>query len=241
MNKDRPRSTPLSSDAPLPKATIGRLSLYLRHIEHLLALGDETISSNRLGEALDISDAQVRKDLGYFGPMGYPGIGYRIPELRDKLREVLGTNRTWNVALVGMGNLGRALFGYGGFQQRGFVIKALFDSDPRIIGTDLAGMMVHSIDDLARLAGELGLQLAILAVPITAADSVAKQVHAAGISGVLNFAPVRLTVPKELSVVSVDLGLELEQLAFQVNRKSNSPEESPRPADTRSTEAGPPK
>lgn len=219
-SKDRPKSgQPLSNDPAMPKATIGRLSLYLRHIEQLLAQGQETISSNRLGDALDISDAQVRKDLGHFGPMGYPGVGYRIPELRDRLRAALGTNRTWNVALIGMGNLGRALFGYGGFLHRGFVVTALFDNDARLVGTEHAGMKVHAIDDLNRLTRDLGLQLAILAVPIAAADEVARKVEEAGISGILNFAPVRLNVKKDVSVVSVDLGLQLEQLAFLVNRK----------------------
>ena len=219
-NKDRPKpGQQPPADTAMPKATIGRLSLYLRHIELLLSQGQETISSNKLGEALDISDAQVRKDLGHFGPMGYPGVGYRIRELRDRLRAALGTNRTWNVALIGMGNLGRALFGYGGFHHRGFVVSALFDNDPRVIGTEHAGMHVYAIDDLSRLTRDLGLQLAILAVPITAADDVARKVQEAGISGVLNFAPVRLNTRKDVSVVSVDLGLQLEQLAFLVNRR----------------------
>lgn len=216
MNKDRPKPTPAGDT---PKATIGRLSLYLRHIEHLTRQGQETISSNKLGEALDISDAQVRKDLGYFGPIGYPGVGYRIRELREKLREVLGTNRTWNVALIGMGNLGRALLGYGGFRERGFVISAILDNDPRVIGTEHAGLVVHANTELPRLTRDLGLQLAILAVPIQSADDVARLAQESGIVGILNFAPVRLTVPRDLSVVSVDLGLELEQLAFHVNRR----------------------
>jgi redox-sensing transcriptional repressor len=218
MNKDRSKS-PNPHDAATPKATIGRLSLYLRHIENIFQSGQETISSNKLGEALDISDAQVRKDLGYFGPIGHPGVGYRIEQLREKLRAVLGTNRDWNVALIGLGNLGRALFGYGGFQRRGFVISALFDQDPAVIGTVHGNLTVHPISQLNSLTRELGLQLAILAVPSHSANEVAARVQAAGIVGVLNFAPIRLTVPKDLSVVSVDLGSELERLAFEVNRR----------------------
>lgn len=217
MNKDRSKSPVPPGETP--KATIGRLSLYLRHLEQLARQKQETISSNKLGEALAISDAQVRKDLGYFGPMGYPGVGYRIVELRDKLREVLGTNRTWNVALIGMGNLGRALLGYRGFAERGFVVSAIFDKDPRIIGTQVGELTVNSLDQLVSLTRELGLELAILAVPVQAADDVARLVQEAGIAGILNFAPVRLTVPRDVSVVSVDMGLELEQLAFHVNRR----------------------
>lgn len=223
MSKDKPPTTS-SSSGPTPKATVGRLSLYLRHLEILVNKGQETISSNRLGESLEISDAQVRKDLGYFGQFGYPGIGYRTVELRDALRNVLGTNREWNVAIVGAGNLGRALLGYGGFKQRGFVVAAIFDNDPRQIGTHINDMEVHSTERLAELTRELGLQLAILAVPTASADDAARRVRDAGISGILNFAPVRLTVPKELSVVSVDLGLELEQLAFQVTRRTTGEE-----------------
>ncbi len=219
MNKDRTKASSSLDSSATPKATIGRLSLYLRHIENLFQSGQETISSNKLGEALDISDAQVRKDLGYFGPIGHPGVGYKISQLREKLRAVLGTNRDWNVALIGLGNLGRALFGYGGFQKRGFLITALFDQDPAIVGTTHGNLMVHSISELSSLTRELGLQLAILAVPTHAASEVAARVQAAGIVGVLNFAPTRLTVPRDLSVVSVDLGSELERLAFEVNRR----------------------
>lgn len=230
MNRDRSRSPQEPHDPSTPKATVGRLSLYLRHVEQLFRDDQETISSNKLGDALGISDAQVRKDLGYFGPIGYPGVGYRIAELRDKLREVLGTNREWSVALVGIGNLGRALLGYRGFEDRGFVLRALFDKDPTVIGTELHGMKVLPIEQLGDQARELGLEMAILAVPIQSADAAVQAVLDAGITGILNFAPVRLTVPEELSVVSVDLGLELEQLAFKVNRRS-LPADEPLPSD----------
>lgn len=207
-------------ETPTPKATVGRLSLYLRHLEQLIQKRQETISSIKLGEAVGISDAQVRKDLGRFGQFGYPGIGYKTNELRESLRSVLGTNREWNVALIGIGNLGRALMGYGGFRQRGFVVTALFDKDPGVIGREFNGMSVQPIERLRELAESLDLKLAILAVPADAADEAASIVRDAGILGILNFAPVRLTVPKEISVVAVDLGQELEKLAFLVNRKT---------------------
>jgi redox-sensing transcriptional repressor len=223
---DRPKPTPTSHDSATPKATVGRLSLYLRHLEHLIDVGETTISSTKLGDALDISDAQVRKDLGYFGPMGYPGVGYRIKELRDKLRAVLGTNRTWKVAIIGLGNLGRALLGHVGFHQRGFVITALFDNDAKVVGTEAGGHIVRHVSELPSAAREMGIELAVLAVPAKSADPAARLVQESGISGILNFAPVRLTVGKDVSVVSVDLGLELEQLAFQVSRRFVGPDDA---------------
>lgn len=209
----------------MPRAAVGRLSLYLRQLEVLHRNGQETVSSSQLGQQLEITDAQVRKDLAYFGQFGYPGIGYRVSELRNALRAVLGTDRTWNVALVGTGNLGRALLGYGGFQDRGFVFSALFDRDPALIGTQIHGLTVRPLDELPRIAKEKELQVVVLAVPATAAESVAEVILAAGISGILNFAPVRLKVPEEVSVVSVDLGLQLEQLAFKVTQRQSALED----------------
>jgi redox-sensing transcriptional repressor len=225
MSRDKEGGS-FSSEGGTPRAAVGRLSLYLRQLEHLHRSGQETVSSSQLGQALEITDAQVRKDLAYFGQFGYPGIGYRVLELRDSLRSVLGTDRTWRVGLIGVGNLGRALLGYAGFQERGFVITALFDRDPGLIGKLIAGMTVHHMDELPAIAKEKGLQVAILSVPATAAESVTDAILAAGISGVLNFAPVRLKVPEDVSVVSVDLGLQLEQLAFKVTQRQNALEEN---------------
>jgi redox-sensing transcriptional repressor len=197
------------------------LSLYLRQLEAFHRNGHETISSNQLGQALAITDAQVRKDLAYFGQFGYPGIGYRVVELRDSLKNVLGTNRTWQVALIGVGNLGRALLGYRGFQERGFNVTALFDRDPALIGKKIQGMEVLDLDQLPVIAKQRPVELAVLAVPAAAAESVAQIVVAAGVPGILNFAPVRLRVPEDVNVVSVDLGLQLEQLAFKVHQRQS--------------------
>jgi redox-sensing transcriptional repressor len=220
MPKERDKDpSPSGMEFGMPRAAVGRLSLYLRQLESFHRSGHETVSSNQLGQALEITDAQVRKDLAYFGQFGYPGIGYRVVELRDALKAVLGTNRTWPVALIGIGNLGRALLGYGGFQERGFVISALFDRDPGIIGKKFRGLEVRDLQELPKVTKEKELRLAVLAVPAPAADSVAQAIVAAGITGILNFAPVRLKVPEDVGIVSVDLGLQLEQLAFQVNQR----------------------
>lgn len=212
--------TAAANDGVMPKATVGRLSLYLRQLEALLRAGRDTVSSNELGQSLEITDAQVRKDLTYFGQFGYPGIGYRVVELREALRGVLGTNRTWSVALVGVGNLGRALLGYRGFRDRGFDIAAVFDRSPALVGQQIGGLTVHDVGDLPEVARRLNLELAVLAVPAEAAVEAAEAVRQAGIVGILNFAPVPLKVPEVVSVVSVDLGLQLEQLAYQVTQRS---------------------
>lgn len=225
MSKGR-ESTNGPIEGGTPRAAVERLSLYLRQLEALHRNGQETVSSNQLGTALEITDAQVRKDLTYFGQFGYPGIGYRVAELRDSLRAVLGTNRTWNLGLIGVGNLGRALLGYRGFPERGFVISALFDRDPKIIGQTVHDLAVLPLERLPEVTQQLQLELAVLAVPAEAVDEVTAMVLAAGITGVLNFVPVQLKVPVEISVVSVDLGLHLEQLAFQVNKRRSPAEDA---------------
>lgn len=213
-----------SNDHSTPRAAAGRLSLYLRQLEAFLRDGQETVSSTLLGQALEITDAQVRKDLAYFGQFGYPGVGYRVAELREALRGVLGTNRTWRIAIIGVGNLGRALLGYRGFQERGFSVVALFDKDPALVGKRMGeNLEVLHLDQLGDVARAKEIQLAVLAVPAAAADQVAHDAVAAGISGILNFAPVQLKVHEDVSVISVDLGLQLEQLAFKVHQRMGAP------------------
>jgi redox-sensing transcriptional repressor len=199
-----------------PKAVVGRVSLYLRQLESFQRQGQSTISSNQLGSALGINDAQVRKDLAFFGQFGYPGIGYRIEELTGELRRILGIDRVWPSALIGLGNLGRALLRYRGFRNRGFHIVAAFDSDPKKIGQNHDGLVVQPIDALGSAAASLNIGLAILSVPAEAAQRVADQVVACGILGILNFAPVALAVPPSVSVVAVDLSVQLEHLAYKV-------------------------
>jgi len=206
-----------SSGARLaPKAVVGRVSLYLRQLETFQRQGDSTISSSQLGAALGINDAQVRKDLAFFGQFGYPGIGYRIEELGAALRHILGIDRIWPLALIGMGNLGRALLKYRGFRNRGFHIVALFDNDPRKVGQEYDGLAVQPIESLTQVAAALDIGLAIVSVPAEAAQQVADQIVRCGILGILNFAPVPLVVPPSVSVVAVDLSVQLEHLAYKV-------------------------
>ena len=205
---------------PVPKAVVSRLSLYLRELQHLIRDGCETTSSGQLGRLLGFSDAQVRKDLAYFGHFGHPGIGYRCDELIVAIKKILGTNRDWPVALVGTGNLGRALLGYKGFGQQGFRIVAAFDVDPARIGSAIEGVRIYHLDELPKVTDEHQIKLGMIAVPAAAAQAVADRLVAVGVEGIVNFAPVTISLPDTVSHVGVDLAIELEQLSFSVaNRR----------------------
>src|SRR5436190_2127280 len=213
-SKDKPSEG--GAELQVPKAVVSRLSLYLRELQHLVRDGHDTTSSTQLGRLLGFTDAQVRKDLAYFGQFGYPGIGYRCSELIDAIKGILGTKQPWPVAMVGLGNLGRALMGYRGFQQQGFQIVTAFDVDPAKIGKAVEGIQIFDLTDMKRVVKERGIRLAIIAVPGPEAQKVADALVAAGIEGILNFAPVTLNLPKQVQTIGVDLAIELEQLAFAV-------------------------
>src|SRR5262245_7544059 len=203
-------ATSSTPEPRLSRASVGRFSLYLRHLETLVRDGVGKVSSGQLGEALGITDAQVRKDLAYLGSLGHPGIGYVTVELIAAIRHLLGVDRTWLAALVGVGNLGRALLGYRGFSERGFRLVALFDTDASKVGMQVEGLPVHPAAAILRVVPATGAELGLLAVPSEAAQPVADALVAAGIRGLLNFAPVMLRVPPEVRLVSVDLTVQLE-------------------------------
>ena len=200
----------------LSRASVGRLSLYLRYLEGVRREGLPTVSSGQLGEALGVTDAQVRKDLATLGNLGQPGIGYPTEELIAAIRGTLGIDREWRVAVVGVGNLARALLRYRGFREQGFRIVALFDADPAKMGQRLEGLTVRSVEQMPAVIEATGAELGLLAVPAEAAQQVANALVAAGIRGVLNFAPTAVRLPPTVSLVSVDLAVQLEQLAFLV-------------------------
>jgi redox-sensing transcriptional repressor len=223
---DQPRND------PIPNPAVRRLSLYLRQLETFKRKDRRTVSSKQLGEALHLTDAQVRKDLAYFGQFGHPGIGYRVDELIAQVRKILGTDKIWNVLLVGAGNLGRALMAYNGFDAKGFRLVAVFDADPTKVGKRVgpfAGkpgpdearnkrfFVIQPISELKATVEKQGIRLAILAVPADNAQEVADQCVEAGIRGLLNFAPVSLSLPPDIAINAVDLAVQLEQLSFQVN------------------------
>lgn len=200
----------------IPNPAARRLSFYLRQLEMYQRKGRRTISSKQLGVVLGYTDAQVRKDLAYFGQFGHPGIGYRVDELVVRLRQILGTDKTWDVILVGAGNLGRALLAYQGFHSRGFRIVAVFDSDKAKIGTRFGHLDILPAATMPQFIRDKQIHLAILAVPADVAQDVADNLVAAGVQGILNFAPVSLIVPSSVALNSVDLAVQLEQISFQV-------------------------
>lgn len=219
MSKDdpSPESRDTNGSEPrLSRASVARLSLYLRHLERFHSAGLRTVSSGQLGEALGIADAQVRKDLAYLGNLGHPGVGYPTQEVIAALRRKLGIDREWAVAVVGVGNLARALLRYRGFQQQGFRIVALFDIDATKVGQRVDDLEVHGPEEMPVVIAATRAELGILTVPAEAAQAVADALVAAGIRGVLNFAPVVLRLPPHVSLVSVDLTVQLQQLAFLV-------------------------
>jgi len=206
-----------SRDVPAP--AVQRLSLYLRQLEILRENDVRTISSRQLGDALGIHNAQVRKDLAYFGQFGHPGIGYRVDDLVVRIRRILGTDKRWNVLLVGAGNLGRALVRYRGFGKKGFHIVAVFDADEKLVGTTIdrsRRIVVQPVSAMAAAVGKQNIQLGILAVPADAAQQVADEMLAAGVRGILNFAPAALQIT-DGAVAGVDLAVHLEQLSFRLS------------------------
>ena len=201
----------------VPNPAVRRLSLYLRQLETFKRKDRRTISSRQLGESLGLTDAQVRKDLAYFGQFGHPGIGYRVDELIGQVKRILGTDKEWNVLLVGAGNLGRALSAYKGFNAKGFRLVAIFDADPAKTGRKLGPFVVQPIGELVGTVQKQQIRLAMIAVPADSAQEVVDQLVAAGVRGILNFAPTSVIVPPHIALNAVDLSVQLEQLSFQVN------------------------
>ena len=214
---EQPPPPPPPRPEPVPNPAVRRLSLYLRQLEAFKRKERRTVSSKQLGESLGLTDAQVRKDFAYFGQFGHPGIGYRVDDLIGQVKRILGTDKTWNVLLVGAGNLGRALLAYRGFDQKGFRLVAVFDADPNKVGKKHGGFVIQPLADMAATVQKQHIKLAMIAVPADNAQDVADQLVGAGVRGLLNFAPVSLTVPPDVALNAVDLAVQLEQLSFQVS------------------------
>jgi redox-sensing transcriptional repressor len=200
-------------------SAVRRLSLYLRFLQEAQAAGTDTISSGELAERGGTTSAQVRKDLSLFGSFGKRGLGYDVPELLRSIQEILGLNQQWNVALVGAGKIGSALFSYRDLQQRGFHIRAVFDSDPAKVGATWGGLVVRPDEELEETLRGAGIQMAIVAVPAEAAQAVVDRLVKAGVRGILNFAPIRLRAPGSVTLRNVDVTLELEGLSFALSGK----------------------
>ena len=201
----------------ISESAVRRLSLYLRFLQEADAAGTDTISSGQLAERGGATSAQVRKDLSLFGSFGKRGMGYPVPELLAEIRQILGLTHVWNVALVGAGKLGSALFSYRDFEARGYRIRAVFDADPEKVGASWGGLEVLPDAEMDRVLRDAAIDIAIVAVPAEAAQSVVDRVVSAGVRSVLNFAPIRLRVPPTVTLRNVDVTLELEGLSFAMN------------------------
>lgn len=206
----------------IPEKTVTRLSIYLRCLEELEADGIASVSSRQLAERFGLNSAQVRKDLAYFGQFGVRGLGYYIAELKHNLERILGLKQDWEVALVGVGNLGSALIAYKGFQARGFKIGMAFDADPAKVGHVVGDVQVIEIAKLVPSVRRKKVKIAVLAVPATAAQSVADLLVDAGVTAILNFAPTQLTVPEGVKVQNVDLSVLLKTLSYHTVRTTRS-------------------
>jgi len=202
----------------IPEATVARLPIYLRSL-YELSDGPGTISSERLAEMAGVNAAKVRKDLSYLGSYGTRGVGYDVEFLLFQISRELGLTQDWHVAIVGLGNLGHALANYRGFMARGFRVVALFDADPAKVGEHVGDLVISPLDQLEAMAGPLELAIGVIATPATAAQDVADRLVTAGVSSVLNFAPVVLNVPDHVSVRKVDLSIELQILSFYQQRR----------------------
>jgi redox-sensing transcriptional repressor len=204
----------------VPEATVARLATYLRVLGSLGERATSTVSSEELAAAAGVNSAMLRKDLSYLGSYGIRGVGYDVATLTEEIARTLGLTVHRSVALIGIGNLGQALAGYAGFATRGFRITALIDADPARIGTTIRGLVVRSIDDLDRIVADQQITIAVLATPAAAAQDVCDRVVAAGVTSILNFAPVVLAVPPHVDLRKVDLAAELQILSFHENRKN---------------------
>lgn len=205
----------------MAESTIKRLSLYLSFLEEVQKRGTTTVSSEDMASLGGTTSAQVRKDLSLFGSFGKRGLGYSVHELAARLRGILGLGRRWRVCIIGAGKIGAALAQYQGFPERGFDIIAVYDVDPARIGEKWGGSL--TVRDIAHLerdaSGANACEIAVLAVPASAAQRVAERIARAGIRAILNFVPVQLTVPSDVAVRSVNMAMELEALSFALTNR----------------------
>ncbi|WP_084956023.1 redox-sensing transcriptional repressor Rex [Thermoactinospora rubra] len=215
------RPSPTRDPRGIPEATVARLPLYLRALTGMAERGIATVSSEDLATAAGVNSAKLRKDLSHLGSYGTRGVGYEVEYLVYQISRELGLTQDWAVAIVGVGNLGRALANYGGFVSRGFRVAALLDADPEVVGDTIAGLNVDHIDELEAVIKRRGVSIVVLATPAAAAQQVCDRVVAAGVTSILNFAPVVLSVPDGVEVRKVDLSIELQILAFHEQRKAD--------------------
>ncbi len=207
--------------AKIPMATINRLSIYMRTLQEMLEDDVDVISSERLAKQCGVNPAQIRKDLAYFGEFGVRGVGYRVNDLVVQIKDILGLNRPWNLAMIGVGNLGSALLRHGNFIKHGYIFTAAFDVDPKKVGKRLPnGVIVNHVDELEEKIKEKEVLMGLITTPASEAQNIANQLVLAGINGILNFAPVQIQVPDCCHVENVDFTIKLDSIAYHLSASS---------------------
>jgi redox-sensing transcriptional repressor len=209
--------------AGVPDVVVLRLPLYVRALSQLLDAGSEVVSSQELGGLLQVTPAQIRKDLSYFGRFGKQGRGYNVRFLRDELKQILGLDRKWHACLVGIGNLGQAIVNYPGFAPEGFDIVAAFDSDPAMVGTLVHGLTVQPMEELEDRVQGGEISVGVVAVPARQAQAVIDKLVAAGVHGILNYAPVAPVVPMSVVIRNIDPVLSLQSMTFYLLQEADKP------------------
>ena len=202
----------------IPPVVIDRLPLYARAPASLESRGREVVSSQELGQVLNVTPAQIRKDLSYFGRFGKQGRGYNVQKLLDELRRILGLNRQWRMALVGAGRLGRAIMGYEGFTPQGFRIVEAFDSDPDMVGTEVSRLVIRDTADLETVLGENRVDVGIVAVPGETAQDVIDALVRCGVRAILNYAPIAAHVPRGVHIKRIDPVLALQGMTYYLKQ-----------------------
>jgi redox-sensing transcriptional repressor len=204
----------------IPEATVARLPVYLQLLVEQAELGIDSISSDGLAELAGVNAAKVRKDLSYLGSYGTRGVGYEVDYLVYQIRRELGLDHAWPVVIVGAGNLGHALAGYGGFNERGFPVAGIVDIDPAKLDTVVGGVRVRPLSDLGHIVSSKGVSIGVVATPPGAAQDAADKLVKVGVTSILNFAPVVLSVPPGVTVRKVDLAVELQILSYHEQRRA---------------------
>jgi redox-sensing transcriptional repressor len=204
----------MRDNKPVPDIVIGRLPIYLRALNHMLDEGQQITASKEMAERLGISSAQIRKDLSHFGEFGKQGMGYDIAHLRDQIKRILQVDRVWDAALVGAGDLGHAIVQYGGFEGRGFRVACVFDNNPQKIGRRLGGFEICDSANMSDKLREMGIRVAIVAVPASAAQAVVNDLVEGGVGAILNYAPITISVPPGVRVQYTDPVTHLQRMTY---------------------------
>lgn len=212
----------LMKDVEIPDIVIRRLPIYARSLSYLAGEGVTTVSSSELGSRIGVTAAQIRRDLSYFGEFGKQGKGYNVQFLLNQIRDILHLEQQWGVALVGVGHLGQAIAHYGGFKDKGFEIVALFDSDPSKIGGEMDGRKIYHYSEIPEVVKEMGLDVAIVAVPAASAQEVVDLLVQAEVKAILNYAPITVQVPPDVRTRNIDPVGALQSMTYYLSPEKES-------------------